>query len=166
MKRKALIIGLVAALACALVALPADAKKKKKGPKPWKSEEVTIHLGHAAFHGASGTVVAVTAQEFLARCAIPTSNGVDAWVFEVPEEYKKINALVKAIGSAGTPTWDLDLYFYDDACAPTGASNAVGTDETAAMTAGTSYIVLHNYFLHDGGGQQVTAHIELAPATF
>lgn len=136
-----LLLGLVAALSA-----PATAKKKKKKVKPYKSETVTVMAGHPAFFSTSGTLVTVTAQEFLQSCSIPSSNGVDAYVFEVPKPYQKITSTVEAKGSTDNPAgYDLDLYLYDKKCNNVGAYNAAGTDEYGAMGKGTAFIVLHPY---------------------
>ena len=153
---------LVSVVAASLVAVPvgtaALAKGKKKGPKPYVSPEMTIQVGHPAFHDASGTLLTVTAQEFIRTCAIPASNGADAAVFEVPAEYKGLQAPIKAIGSGSNVGHDLDIYLFDDACTEVGFYNATGTDEYGILTADTAYVLLHNYT-----GDPVTAHFELAP---
>ena len=77
-----LLLGLLAALSA-----PASAGKKKL--KPYKSETITIAAGHPAFYSTSGTLLTVTAQEFLQTCAIPSSNGLDAYVFEVPRRTRR-----------------------------------------------------------------------------
>ncbi len=146
MSKKLLILGLVLALCAALVG-PAAAGKKKK-PKPYKSEEVQTLVGHPIFHSASGSVMAVTAQEFINRCEIPASNGFDGYVFEVPAAYQKIQSSINATGVGTTDAAqaaDIDIYLFDDACAITGAFNTVGTDESGVLAAGTKYIFLHNY---------------------
>lgn len=161
MTRKLLIIGLVLAIAAALGA-PASAakKKKKKGPKPYKSEEVTIEFGHPVFNGASGTVVAVTAQEFIQTCSIPSSNGLDAYVWEVPEDYLGRIAAISAVGQKNAAgdvlPYDLDIYTFDENCEPVLAFNAAGTDESGTLTPETAYILIHNYV-----GDPVTLHYEL-----
>lgn len=145
----------------ALLMLPganAVAGKKKKGPKPYKSEEVTIAIPHPIFHTATGDAVNVTIQEFKNRCALPATQGFDAHVFEVPAAYQKINASVEAIGGGGM--YDLDLLYFDDACAIVGVSQAEGTDEAGFMPAGTVWIGMYNYL----GDPNVSAHIELKPA--
>ena len=144
MSKKLLIIGLVLALTAALAG-PSVAKKKKKGPKPYTSEEVTVQLGHPVFYGASGTVVGVTPQEFIRSCALPSSNGLDAYVFEVPKDYQKIQASIEATGSAEGIEHDIDIYLFDSSCTSTGAFNAAGTDESGVIAAGTAFILLHNY---------------------
>lgn len=150
------IVGLV--LAVGLVAHPAVAGKKK--PKPYKSEEVTIAVAHPIFYGQSGSVNSVTAKEFENTCAIPASNGLDGYIFEVPKEYQRIQALTSAIGSsAGAAGFDLDLYYYDAGCINTLASNTAGTDENGVMPKGTAFIFMHNYL----GDPAVTAHLELKP---
>jgi hypothetical protein len=157
---------LVSLVAVALVAVPAGtgafAKgKKKKAPKPYVSSEVVIQTGHPAAHSQSGTLVTVTAQEFIRTCAIPSSNGVDAAVFEVPAEYKGLNASIKAIGTnaSGPAGYDLDLYLFDESCAQVGFYNPTNTDEVGITTADTAFILVHNY--QPG---PVTAHIELIAA--
>ena len=134
---------------------------KKKGPKPYKSEGFTIQVGHPAFHGQSGTMVSVTSQDFLQNCAIPSSNGFDAYVLEVPKDYTAVQAVVEATGVANPDTpaaYDLDLYFYDSACAETGFSNNAGTDEVGVMVKGTAFILVHSYT-----GGPVDAEVSLKP---
>ncbi len=145
MSKKLLIVGLVLALAAALTAPAAAGKKKKKGPKPYTSEEVTVQIGHPVFNGASGSVVGVTPQEFLQTCSLPSTNGLDAYVFEVPKPYQKIQASIDATGSAQGIDHDIDIYLFDSSCAPVGTFNAAGTDESGVLSAGTAFILLHNY---------------------
>ena len=145
--KKLLVLALVLGLVVSIVG-PAGAKKKKKAPKPFVSEEVTIELGHPVANGNSGSLASVTGQEFLNTCAVPSTNGVDGWVFEVPAEYQKIAASAEATGTsvtdAASPA-DMDMYFFDETCKQVGQANAAGTDEFGAMSPGVSYIFLHNY---------------------
>lgn len=158
--KKTVAFGLIMLLA--LTSQSALAGKKKKGPKPYKSEEVTIAIAHPIFHGQTGEVNNVTGNEFEQTCATPVSQGLDAHVFEVPAEYQKIQAGVKAIGVPGGPAgYDLDLIFYDANCAEIGTSLAAGTDESGYMPAGSSWILMYNYL----GDPATKGHIELAPLT-
>ncbi|HEX2296575.1 MAG TPA: hypothetical protein VHN37_14880 [Actinomycetota bacterium] len=159
MLKKTLVSLLAAALVAAPTATGAFAKgKKKKGPKPYVSETIDIRTGHTAAYGTSGTLLTVTAQEFIQTCALPNSNGVDAAVYEVPADYKGITASIKAVGTGAAAAYDLDLYLFDEACSIVGVYNPVGTDEIGFLTPDTAFVVVHNY---EPG--PVTAHIELAP---
>ena len=135
------------ALALAIVAAPsaAVAGKKKKGPKPYTSESVTIQMGHPVFNGNSGSIVSLTAQEFMGTCAIPASNGFDAYVFEVPADYQKIDAELEAVGAGAVAAYDLDVYTFDSSCAITSAQNSPGTDQVGYLAKGTAFILVHNY---------------------
>lgn len=161
MTKKIAILGLVLLVAVVVVLAPlAAAGKKKKKPKPWKSEEVTIAVAHPIFYGATGQVNAVTIQEFQHRCAEPASQGLDAWVFEIPKPYQKLDAAVEATGSsAGYLSYDLDVFFFDAECQLTLTSQAEGTDETAFMPKGTVWIGVHNYL----GDPQTTAQVTIKP---
>lgn len=156
---------LVSLVAASLIVAPAGAgalaKGKKKGPKPYVSSDVTIQTGHPAAHSQSGTLVTVTAQEFIRTCAIPATNGVDAAVFEVPADYKGLaSATINAVGAgAGPAGYDLDLYLFDESCTEVAVYNPTNTDEFGLLTADTAYILVHNY--QPG---PITTHIELAPA--
>jgi hypothetical protein len=163
--RKTLALLMTIALA-ASIAGPATAGKKKKGPKPYKSEEVTIQIGHSVLYGTAGTLVSITGQEFMNACSLPTTNGIDAYVWEVPEDYKNVDALVSAFGAGGSAGYDLDIFLFDDACGITMASQNTTTDETTVMTKGTAYILVYNFGTSStpvGGSDPVTAHIELKP---
>ncbi|MFP5298050.1 MAG: hypothetical protein ACLGHL_03555 [Actinomycetota bacterium] len=156
MLKKLIACALVVGLMTAVVG-PAGAKKKKsKGPKPYKSEEVTIQVGHPVFYGQTGSPKSVTAMEFEQNCAIPSSNGFDAYFFEVPETYHDVEATISSYGSAGPEGYDLDIYLYDENCKVTIAFNSTSLDETGILTKGTRYIMIHNY---TGGPTQ--AYFEL-----
>ncbi len=155
------VLVIVLALALALVAYPAAAQKK---PKPWKSETITLLVPHPVFYGATeGSVNAVTAKEFEARCDIPASNGFDAAVFAVPKAFQKTVATIKAIGEGSGPLkWDIDIYLYNADCENTLAYQAAGnpgeaSDETGLIPKGTAWVLVHNYL----GDPGVDAHIEL-----
>jgi hypothetical protein len=161
MLKKTLVMLVAAALVAAPVSSGAFAKgKKQKRPKPYVSEEITIQTGHPAAHSQSGTLVTLTAQEFIRTCAIPASNGVDAAVYEVPADYKGLTASIKALGSgAGPGGYDLDLYLFDESCTEVAFYNPTGTDEVGILTPETAFILVHQY-----APGPVTAHIELAPS--
>ena len=146
-----LLLGLIAALPGS-----ATAAKKKKKAKTYKSETAEILAGHGAFYSTTGEPVAVTIQEFQNTCAIPQSNGVDAYVFEVPAAFEKLTGTVETKSSAASPTGllDMDLFLYNANCERTGVSQAVGGDEYALFAKGTKYVVAHPY-----EGEQVTTQI-------
>jgi hypothetical protein len=155
-------LALALMLLLALMVHPAIAGKKKPKLKPYKSEDATIAVAHPLFYGQTGSINSVTAKEFESTCAIPASNGVDAFVFEVPADYQKTTAAAKAVGAASTPAgYDLDMYFYDKDCAVKGQSNSEGTDEIGVMPAGIAWVLVDNYLGEPG----VTFHVELAPYT-
>ena len=127
-----------------------------KKPKPYKSEEVTIAVPHPVGYSATGSPQAVVTKELEARCAAPSTNGLDGYAFEVPKEYQSQIANVEAIGTGSL--YDLDIYLYDTKCQHTIAINATGTDEAGLIPKGTGWIFVHNYV----GEPAVKAHIELS----
>lgn len=164
--KKMLAILLTMVIAASLAGTATAAKKKAKGPKPYKSEEVAIQLGHSVQYGTSGTIAGITPQEFINSCAIPMTNGFDAYVWAVPDEYKDVDALITAFGAGGTAGYDLDLFLFNEACEITLASQSTSVDETTLMAKGTAFILVHNFGSPDspaGGSDPVTAHFELKP---
>ena len=139
------LIALTVALAIMVAPTTALAGKKKKGPKPYTSESVSIQAGHPVFNGQSGSIVGVTAQEFMNSCSIPASNGFDAYVFEVPAEYQKVEAQLEAVGAGHVYAYDLDVYTFDSSCAFNSVQNSPGTDQTGYLFKGTAYVLVHNY---------------------
>jgi hypothetical protein len=147
----------ILALAIAVGMQPATAAPKKK-PKPYKSEEVTLGIAHPVFYSATQSVNTVTAKEFENRCAVPSSNGFDAYVFEVPKAYRSIQAAITAVGSPSQEiNYDIDVFLYDAKCAVTLAYQATGNDESGVLAKGTAWILIHAY----EGEPNLSAHIEL-----
>lgn len=134
------------AAAFALIVAPSTALAGKKKPKPYTSDTVTIQMGHPVLNSTTGSVAAVTAAEFMGRCAVPASNGLDAYVFEVPKEYQKLEASLEAKGTPGLPyAYDIDVYLYDSSCALISAQNSPGTDQSGFLMKGTAFVLVHNY---------------------
>lgn len=163
--RKMLVIGLVLVLAVSLLGPAALAgKKKKKGPKPWKSEEGVIAVPHTMLISSSGDTNNVTLKEFENRCEIPASNGFDGYVLEVPKEYQKIQADIVAQGVAGE-TKSFYIVMYDKDCQMKmylNKSDAIPSDEgptEGIMPAGIAYLGLANFFGHPAA----TVWVELKP---
>jgi len=162
MSRKALVHALVLVLVVGLLGPTAMAGKKKK-PKPYKSEEGSIAVPHTMLISSSGDTNNVTLKEFENRCEIPTSNGLDGYVYEVPKAYQKIEADVAARASGGTRA--LYIILYDKNCemqlffTGSDAIPSAEDDTEGRMPPGIAYIGLANFFGHP----QVTVWVELKP---
>ena len=155
-----LLAALVAALVIASPLGPATAGQKK--PKPYKSEEGIIAVPHTMLNSSTGEVNSVTAKEFEARCEIPASNGLDAYVYEVPKAYQKIEADIAARANASI-AWDLYVFFYSKDCtrAPysLGAQGSVAqADVEGIMPKGTAYVLVADF-----AGEPTTVFYELKP---
>lgn len=160
MRHRFVIFLVLAALVVSLQGPAAAQKKKKKakGPKPYVSETVTIAVAHPVFYGTTGAPRAVTAAEFEATCALPSSNGLDAYVFEVPAAYQKIDSTITTVSSGGPAGYDIDMYLYGEDCTVSLAYNSESIDETGVMPKGTHFVLLHNYL-----GGPVETSFELRP---
>ena len=152
--KRTLILALVLALLAAVAPGSALAgKRKKKGPKPYKSETVDVAFGHpGTLVGGAGLARSV----FEAECAIPSTNGTDGYVFEVPKQYQKIDATVTAFGSNGD--YDIDLFIYDESCQLSGEFGSESEDEVGFISAGSRYVLAANY-----RPSPFSVRIELAP---
>ena len=143
--RRSLVIALVLGLLVGALAGAADAKKKKKKPKPKPPITYTVDGSFAQTNMADLFGGGVTRNEFLATCAIPKSQGVDGYVIELPAAFAKISADVDLYGSDATGGHDLDMYFFDAACDPTGEVSTTASDEVGVMTAGTKYVLVSGF---------------------
>lgn len=160
--KKILVPVLVVGLLLASV-VPATAGKKKAKPKPYKSEEGMILAPHTLLFSSTGEVNSVTGREFENRCATPATNGIDAYVYEVPAAYQKIEAQIKAVGSS-TIGHDLYVFFYDKECTrnpmslQAGAATGGANDAEGLMPKGTAYVLIADFCC-----DPATIHYELKP---
>ncbi len=160
MRSKYMVVALVLALVASLAA-PALAGKKK--PKPYTSPDGVIALAHTMLYSSTGEVNSVTAREFQARCAVPATNGLDAFVYEVPAAYQKIQSNITATADSSVGH-DLYAFFYDKTCKllPTSvtAGAVVGekNDAEGIMPAGVSWVLLANF-----AGDPAVVRFELKP---
>src|SRR4051812_4325275 len=117
-------------------------------------------VAHPLEYGNTGSINSITAKEFEQSCALPSSNGLDGYVFQVPKQFAKVDAQIDAIGpgaGTGAAGYDLDIYLYNSDCQPTLAFNSTGTDETGLLPKGTPWVFVHNYL----GDPNTTFHIEI-----
>ncbi len=154
---------LVLALVMGAMTAPSVAAKKKKKPKPYTSEEGVVAIGHTLAMSSTGEANSITLNEFEATCAIPATNGIDAFVYEVPAEYQKITSNVAARAEA-TATWDLYFLMYDKDCKllPTYLSPTTTIPNTAdtegIMPPGAAYVAITNF-----AGPPAIVHWEAKP---
>lgn len=137
--RRSLMTGLVACLLLGALVAPAEAGKKKKPKKPPVTfeESGSLAIGHPATVEAEGGIART---EFLQSCAVPTSQGTDGYVIVLPPEITAVNSNVTLSGGDASGFHDLDMYFFDESCAPKGAISTEAVDEFGLMPAGTSYV--------------------------
>lgn len=138
--RRLLVLAVLAAL-FASASVPAMAAKKKKPRKP---PPVTFEASGTLAIGHPGTAedAALTQTEFENTCAIPASQGVDGFVVELSEEISKVTANVGVTGTDAAGLIDLDMYFYDEACASVGAASTEAPQEVGIFPAGTKYVLV------------------------
>ena len=139
---------IVLVLACCLLsgamfAPAASAKKKKKAPPITFEASGAFELSNP---GDAEADASVTKSEFLQACAIPASQGVDAYVVELSDEMSKVTAQVDLLGSDAAGIYDLDMYYYGPDCAPTGSASTAEPEETGVFPVGTKWIVVSAYF--------------------
>lgn len=135
--RRAVVVAVTLGLLAGAAVAPAEAKKKKKKPVTFSAEGSLI-LGNPGDLNDAG----ITRQEFLAQCAVPATQGVDGFVIELDE---KISAVTSDVGVSGTDAaglHDLDMYFYDESCSPTGSFSTEASDEYGVMFPGTKYVLV------------------------
>lgn len=133
---------LAGVLLLGLTAPPSFAGKKKK-PKPVTLEEsgtiaASNPLGQVFFGVTEGEFVQVS------QCGgLPTTQGLDGWVVEVPEGLMLQGGQISVKGTGSAVPHDLAIYFYDSGC---GLMNDYtlnsGADEAGLMPAGAAWIVL------------------------
>jgi hypothetical protein len=81
-------------------------------------------------------------------CAFPPpTQGVDAWVTELPDSYADANNVidVRAEPIAADPRPDVDVYFLSADCRPTGSLASTAPRETGMVPQGTKYVVTQLY---------------------
>ena len=159
-QRQVLVWLLAGALVLGLSAFPAAAAKKKR-PKPYKSEPHILAVSHTMLQATTGERNNVTLREFENTCAIPTTQGLDAVVYEVPAEYQKTTSTVTT-GTTATQAWDHYMVLYDADCQHQFTYGAVGSVTQAnaggTMPPGIAYIGIANF-----GGEPAEVWWEAKP---
>ena len=151
--RRIIVVIMVACLAAGALGAPAQAGKKKKKKKPIKfSVEGSFATANPAdFLAGAGLV----RNELQATCAIPVTQGTDGFVVELPAAFQKINSEASLSGQDATGGPDLDMYYYDEACAPTGETATAELNEFGIIPSGTKFVAISAFF-----GADVTFTLE------
>lgn len=146
--RKSFIVGLIAALLIAALAVPGSAagKKKKKKKKPAPQTITFTEEGSLLAPAPTSLVLfGITDGEFLVvnGCAsMPTTQGHDAWVVEIPAEFSNGTAQLEVKGADATGAYDLDVYFYDYGCALMEPYLTDGVDPAGPINGGAKWAIV------------------------
>lgn len=94
---------------------------------------------------SSTRVAGVTEAEFFVTCAYPPdSQGVDGWVFQLPENFSR-PAPFTVTGDSSSPAYDLNVYLYNEACELTESFATASPDEEGEIPAGIPYVVVDQF---------------------
>lgn len=115
---------------------PAMAVAPIGGGRPFVDPDGAVTLANAAGPDAS-----VTFNDFASICSTPVTQGLDAYVVELPD------AAADGVHQFATKggqelARDLDAYFYDAACAPTGSIASGSADEAGPIPPGSKWAVI------------------------
>jgi hypothetical protein len=75
-------------------------------------------------------------------CGPTASQGLDAWVFELPTDAPAAGAPVRVTGSDLLGLHNLTAWFVSEDCTPLGELNTEAADEAGVLPAGTHYVVV------------------------
>lgn len=110
---------------------------------------------------ATEVLTSVTRGEFILTCnPEPRTQGTDGWVITLPEGSGDGLQRMTVTGSGGEH--DLEIYFYDSECSPTGDIATEEPDEAGPIPAGSAYAVVDLWI---GVGTSFTATITRAAET-
>lgn len=144
--RKPLIAVLSAALLVGAIGMPADAAKRRKKKAPATQTITFTEEGSLRAPAPTSLVLfGLTDGEFIAvnECgAMPTTQGHDAWVTEIPAEYSDGTATLEVKGADATGAYDLDVYFYDAGCGLMEPYLTDGADPTGAINGGAKWAIV------------------------
>ena len=125
------------------------------GGKPF-----TDPAGAVALANAAGPDASVTFNEFALACMTPASQGLDAYIVELPDT---AGDGVHNFATKGGQELarDLDAYFYGAHCAPTGAIASGSADEAGPIPPGSKWAVIVLFAgTTDGFSVTVTSTLE------
>lgn len=145
--RKSLVAALTVALLVGAIGMPAEAAKKKKKKKAPVAQTITFTEEGTLRAPAPTSLVlfGISDAEFLVvnECgSMPTTQGHDAWIVEIPPEYSDGTATVEVKGADATGAYDMDLYFYDAGCGLLEPYVTDGTDPAGSINAGAKWGVV------------------------
>ena len=143
--RKTIVLVLALSLMVALVGRAAAGKKKKPAPPPPVTFEASGKvLVPDPLHGNVGGPTSLTTREFDQTCAIPATQGLDAYVIELSDEISKVPAAVSLNWSDQRA--NLQMEFFGADCWKTGEvgqfDSEDGGNEKGTFQAGTKYIIV------------------------
>ena len=137
-----LIAGLVVALVFGSVVGVGSAGAKKGGAKPvsFKAEGSVL-----VSNPNDVNFLGVTRWEFEMGCAVPpNSQGLDAYVIEVPQKVSRVESIVYGEVLNATGLDQLDFFFFDEHCTELGYVLAIQKD-MPLMPRGTSFVLVRTW---------------------
>jgi hypothetical protein len=87
-------------------------------------------------------LLGLTQTEMQAGCGAPSSQGLDALVFDLPPAARVGGAPVRLTGSDLLGLHNLDAAFYSESCELLGRLAGPAADETGSLPAGTRFVVV------------------------